>query len=39
MKEDKRNYQEQWLEKTEHDLLASRLILDHQPHELWARKF
>lgn len=31
MKDDERNYIEQWLEKAEHDLLAARLILDHQP--------
>ncbi len=28
MKDDERNYLEQWLEKAEHDLLAARLILD-----------
>jgi hypothetical protein len=31
MKEDERIYLQQWLEKAEHDLLAARLILDHQP--------
>jgi len=31
MKDDERNYVEQWLEKAAHDLLAARLILDHQP--------
>ena len=31
MKEDERIYLRQWLEKAEHDLLAARLILDHQP--------
>ena len=31
MKEDERIYLQQWLGKAEHDLLAARLILDHQP--------
>jgi HEPN domain-containing protein len=31
MKDDERNYVEQWLEKAANDLLAARLILDHQP--------
>lgn len=31
MNDDERNYLKQWLEKAEHDLLAARLILDHQP--------
>jgi HEPN domain-containing protein len=26
-----RQYLEQWLEKAEHDLLAAKLIIDHQP--------
>lgn len=31
MKDDERNYVEQWLEKADHDLVAARLIIDHQP--------
>jgi HEPN domain-containing protein len=31
MKDDERNYLEQWLKKAEHDLLAARVILDYQP--------
>jgi|SRR6185437_14580497 HEPN domain-containing protein len=31
MNDDEINYLKQWLEKAEHDLMAARLILDHQP--------
>jgi HEPN domain-containing protein len=31
MTQAERNYLQQWLEKAEHDLIAARLIMDHQP--------
>jgi HEPN domain-containing protein len=31
MNDEKRIYVNQWLQKAEHDLLAARLILEHQP--------
>jgi HEPN domain-containing protein len=31
MKDEKRNYLQQWLHKAEHDLLAAKLILDYEP--------